>query len=362
MNINGNLFAGGQVVCVKKHKLFDKLSLLFGKEALFVIVHSAVDALDSSYNILVRIVYLGKILGDIAEIAAQLRNNRLVVAKVFVYCILKCDKVAVIAVYKLFKGLCVLLIFNKGFVHREQSVLIISVVEIIIMELLEICLCFGKVLFTPFCNKCVGVVRRSNIYGGKVAYHKSIVCTDCGNGINTGNGRLVVLVVHNRNGVIARLCKYIVNAAVYICGKYSFLPVLRNLVLLGRFADEESKSLCVHLFVKVGGICGFCVCLNGNAVADLRILGYGSDTDKSGAVFNAFGLCCGAEAPSGGVIAAAVFISGVLGSNTGKNYLVSVVELIAAYICAGSALLHGTGININAIDKQCIKRGIAKGS
>ena len=284
------------------------------------------------------------------------------VAEVLAYGILKRDKVAVIAVYKLFEGLCILLIFNKGFVHGNKGVLVESVVEIIIMELFKIRLCFGKVLFTPFRNKCVGVVRRSNIYGGKVAYHKSIVCTDCGNGINTGNGRLVVFVVHNRNGVITRLCKYIVDGSPCVCGKYGFLPVLRNLVLLGRFADEESKSLCVQLFVKVGGICGFCACLNGNAVAHLCVLGYGVNADKTDALFNAFGLCCDAKAPCGGVIAAAVFISGVLRSNTGKNYPISVMELIAADIGVVSVITHHSGGNINAVHEQGIKRLVAEGA
>ena len=284
------------------------------------------------------------------------------VAEVLVYRFLKRSEIAVIAVYKLFEGLCVLLIFNKGFVHREQGVLIISVVEIIVLELLKIRLCFGKVLFTPFRNKCVGVVRRSNIHGGKVAYHKSVIGTDCGNAVNIRKGRLVVFVVHNCNGVIARLCKYIVNGSVCVCGKYGLLPILGNYIFLGRLADKDGKTLCGQLFVKVGGVGGFCACLNGNAVADLCVLGYGIDADKTDAFFNAFGLAYSRIEPLGGIISVAGFAAGKLGSNTGKNYLVSVVELIDAYIGIISALSHSSCVNINAIDKQCIKRGIAKGS
>ena len=133
LNINGNILAGGQVVCVKEHELFRKLSFFIGKQILFVIVHAAVNSLNFVHNIVVRIVYLGKIRGDIAKIAAQLRNNRLVVAEVLVYGVLKLAEIAVIAVYKLLEGLCVLLIFNKGFVHGNKGVLIISVVEIIVL-------------------------------------------------------------------------------------------------------------------------------------------------------------------------------------------------------------------------------------
>ena len=133
LNINGNILAGGQVVCVKEHELFRKLSFLIGKQILFVIVHAAVNSLNCAYSIAVRIVYLGKICGDIAEIAAQLLDHGLVVAEVLVYRFLKRSEIVVIAVYKLLEGLCVLLIFNKGFVHGNKGVLIISVVEIIVL-------------------------------------------------------------------------------------------------------------------------------------------------------------------------------------------------------------------------------------
>ena len=362
LNINGNFLAGGQVVCIKEHNLFDKLSFLVGKEVLFVIVHallicvSAIDSLDCAYNIAVRIVNLGEILWEIAEVAAQLRNNRLVVAEVLAYSVLKRDKIAVIAVYKLLEGLCVLLIFNKGFVHRNKGVLIESVVEIIVLELLEICLCFGKVLFAPFRNKCVGVVRRSNVYGGKVAYHKSVIGADCGNTVNTCKSRLVVFVVHNRNGVIARLCKYIVDCSLCVCGKYGLFPVLRNYVFLGRLADKESKTLRIQLFVKVGGIGGFCVCLNGNAFADLCVLGYGGDADKTDAVFNTLGLQLSSVIPSGCVISAACLAADKLRSNTGDYNLISVMELIFADIAVAALSVKVAACDINAVDKQRIDR------
>ena len=310
--------------------------------------------MNCAYNIAVRIVYLGKIRRDIAEVAAQLLDHGLVVAEVLVYRFLKRSEIVVIAVYKLLEGLCVLLIFNKGFVHGNKSVLIISVVKIIISELLEIRLCFGKVLFTLFCNKCVGVVRRSDIHGGEVAYHKSVICADCGNAVNIRKGRLVVFVVHNRNGVIARLCKYIVDSSVCACGKYGLFPVLRNYIFLGRFADKKSKTLCVQLFAEVGGMGGFCACLNGNAVADFCVLGYGSDVYKTDAVFNALGLACSRIEPLGGIISGAGFAAGKLGSNTGNYNLISVMELIGTYIGIVSAIFHSSCVNINAVDKQCI--------
>ena len=291
LNVNGNFLAGGQVVFVKEHDLFRKRSLLIGKQILFVIVHAAVNLLDFSYNTAVRIVHLGEIIGNIAEIAAQLLDHDLVVTEVLVYGALKLCKVTVVAVYQFLKGLCVFLICHKRLIHRDYGILVYAVVEIIIFELLEIRLCFRKVLFAPFCYKCFVIVRRSDIHGGKVAYHKSIICTDSGNAINICNGRLVVFVVNNRNGVVAGFCEYIVDGSHCACGKHGLLPILGNHIILGRLAHHKSKPFCIQPFAKVGGICGFCVCFNGNAVAHLCVLGYGSNADKSGALFNALRLC-----------------------------------------------------------------------
>ena len=130
---------------------------------------------------------------------------------------------------------------------------------------------------------------------------------------------------------------------------------MRNYIFLGRLADKEGKSLCVQLFAKVGGVGGFCACLNGNAVAHLCVLGYGIDADKTDAVFNALGLACSRIEPLGGIISAAGFAAGKLGSNTGNYNLISVMELIGTYIGIVSAISHSSGVNINAIDKQCIK-------